>query len=53
MKKIENNIKNKETMKNKKVKFKIALLLTLLSIFLIIPGCKVVGDFHIKNQLYY
>ncbi|RZV37315.1 MAG: hypothetical protein EVJ48_09160 [Candidatus Acidulodesulfobacterium acidiphilum] len=49
MKKIENNIKNKETMKNKKVKFKIALLLTLLSIFLIIPGCKVVGDLHIDK----
>ena len=25
MKKIENNIKNKETMKNKKVKFKISI----------------------------
>ncbi len=43
MKKIENNIKNK------KVKFKLAILLTLLSVFLIIPGCKVVGDLHIDK----
>ena len=49
MKKIENNIKNKGTIKNKKVKFKIALLLTLLLIFLIIPGCKIVGDLHIDK----
>ncbi len=44
MKKIEKNIKNK------KVKFKIALLLTLLSVFLIIPGCKVVGNLHIDKS---
>ncbi|MHB1645228.1 MAG: hypothetical protein ACYCSW_01790 [bacterium] len=45
---INKNEKNKKII-NKKTKLKIFSLLILLSIFIIIPGCKIIGDLHVNN----
>jgi len=55
MKKIDNknnktNNQKNESKNSKKNRFKILALIMLLTIFLIIPGCKVIGNLHVNNS---